>query len=580
MLPRGSGSAVKGGLRVGTRGWGSYRTVMAAVRAAEPGSLISIQPGTYAENVVLDREVTLVAEKGQGSVRLVGARGPTLTVLAPGGEVRDLVIDNSDGDPSVTITAGAIVLDGCEITGGQVRVTGTAAPVLRECRLHHTGDIGVYLGGDSTAVLEHTEIADAGSAGVFIDHGAAPELRQLSVTRTDGHGLRWSGSSRGVADECQVTHTGAAAVAVDGAATPLLQKCRFGEGSTAGVVVTGQAGTDPGAAGDSAADDSEDVDLGVHGISGVVFRDCTIARTARDGVHVTGKAVASLMDCRVSDVGATGVVVGGSGRLRLDRTTITDTADTGIAVSGAARVDVRAGAVLRASANGVFVGESARLTLTGCEIGDTAFTAVHAGGRCAVTIRDCALHGSREHGVRAAEDVVLTVTDTTIEDAELCGLTVDGADMSARRCRITNVRTGISLSTEHRPLIDGCDVTRTTGPGLDFAAGTTALVVDTRIAETGAAGVFVRERSAVWLTDCSITDTKGTGLVVQERAEPRVRGLTIARTGKNGLYVADRAAGHFECCDVSATGYPALYVGAGATPLLRGCLIHDTDETL
>ncbi|MFE1856629.1 right-handed parallel beta-helix repeat-containing protein [Streptomyces sp. NPDC059489] len=580
MLDRPSGCPVKGGLRVGTRGWGSYRTIMAAVRAAEPGSLISIQPGTYAENVVLDREVTLVAEKGPGSVRLIGARGPTLTVLAPGGQVRDLVIDNSDGDPSITITTGAMVLDGCEITGGQVRVTGTAAPVLRECRLHHTGDIGAYLGGDSAAVLERTEIADVGSAGVYIGQGAAPELRQLSVTRTDGHGLRWSGSSCGVADQCQVTNTGAAAVAVDGTATPLLRECRIGEGSAAGVVVTGQSGTVPGTAADSAADDSEDGDKEDNGTFGVVLHDCTITQTARDGVHVTGQAIASLLDCRISDVGATGVLVGGSGRLRLDRTTITDTTDTGLAASGTAQVDVRGGAVLRASANGVFVSESARLTLTGCEIGDTAFTAVHVGGHCAVTIRDSALHGSREHGIRAAEDAVLTVADTTIEDAGLSGLAVDGADLSARRCRVTNVRTGISLNTEHRPLIDDCEVTETIGPGIDFSAGTSALVVDTRIAETGAAGVFVRERSAVWLTDCSITDTKGTGMVVQERATPRVRGLTIARTGKNGLYVADHAAGQYEYCDISATAYPAVYMGAGATPLLRGCLIHDTDETL
>ncbi|MFJ3639687.1 right-handed parallel beta-helix repeat-containing protein [Streptomyces sp. NPDC090108] len=553
---------------------------MAAVRAAEPGALISIQPGTYAENVVLDRDVTLVAEKGPGSVRLVGARGPTLTVVAPGGVVRDLVIDNADGDPSVTVTSGTTVFEGCEISGGPVRVTGTAAPVLRECRLHHTGDVGAYLGGSSAAVLERTEIADVGSAGVHIDHGAAPELRQLTVTRAQGHGLRWSGSSRGVAEECRITGTGEAAVAVDGAATPLLRACRIGESSTAGVVVTGRAGTGPGAGANRPADDlgDGDEDTGADGASGVVLRDCEIARTARDGVHVTGQAVASLVDCTISEARAAGVVVGGEGRLRLDRTTITDTADSGIAAGGSARVDVRGGAVRRASANGVYVCESARLALTGCEVGDTTFTAVHAGGRATVTIRDCGLRGSREHGVRAAEDVLLTVSDTTIEDAGLSGLAVDGADLSARRCRIADVGTGISLSTEHRPLIDGCEVTGTTGPGLDIAAGTAALVVDTSVTGTGAAGVLVRERSAVWLTDCSITDTKGTGLVVQERATPRVRGLTVARTGKNGLYIADRAAGRYEYCDVSATGYPALYVGARATPLLRGCLIHDTDE--
>jgi hypothetical protein len=539
-----------------------------------------VQPGTYSESVVLDRDVVLVAENGAGTVRVVGGRGPTFTVLAAGAVVRDLVIDNPGGAPAVAVTAGAALFEGCEITGGPVHVSGTAAPVLRECRLHHTGQMGAYLGGDSTAVLEGTEIADVGSAGVYVDHGAAPELRQLSVARTGGHGLRWSGSSRGTADGCRIAHTGAAAVAIDATAAPRLRDCRIEDSAAAGVVVTGQAGAGPGGTGreEEAPDGEQDPAAG--GAFGVVLAGCEIARTARDGVHVTGQAVASLTDCRIGEVGATGVVVGGSGRLRLTGTAIADSADTGLAAGGTARVEVRGGSVHRSAANGVYVGESARLTLTGCEVGDTAFTAVHATGDGRLTVRDCRLRGTREHGLHATGDAVVTVTDTAIEDAGQSGLAVDGADLAARGCRIAEVGTGISLSTEHRPLIERCEVTGAAGPGLDIAAGTAAVVVDTAVSGTGAAGVFVRERATVWLTDCSIADTRGTGLVVQERADPRVRGLTIARTAKNGLYVADRAAGRYEYCDISATGYPAVYVGGGATPLLRGCLVHDTDEAL
>ncbi|MDD1064155.1 right-handed parallel beta-helix repeat-containing protein [Streptomyces cocklensis] len=577
-------------LRVGPRGWGGHRTVTAAVRAAEPGSVVSVQPGTYTESVVLDRGVSLVAEKGAGTVRLVGGHGPALTVHGGGGTVRDLVIEHPNGEPAVSVTAGDVVIEGCEITGGPLRVTGTASPVVRDCRVHHTGEVGLHLGGDSAAVVERTEITDIASAGVFVDHGAAPVLRQVTVAGTGGHGLRFTGSSRAVAEGCEVSRTGVAAVAVDGTALPRLTDCRISDSAAAGVLVTGRAGTsgrdpDPADGGArpgqsaGAAAGGADGDAG-GGASGVVLRGCRISDTATDGVHVTGQAVASLVDCRISQAGAAGVVAAGDARLRLEATAISDTKDTGLAAGGAARVEVRNGAVHRAGANGVYAADTARLELHATVVDEAAYTAVHAAGTSRLALHGCELRGTPEHGLHGVGDAVVTVEDTVIEDVGLAGLCVDGADLVARRCRITKAATGISLTTGHRPLLDGCHVDGCSGTGLDVAAGTAALVVDCRILNTGGAGVFVRERAEPWLVDCSVADTRGTGMVVREGAAPRVRGLSVTRTAKNGVYVAAGGRGSFESCDISDAGFPAVYVGAGAAPLLRGCLVHDTEEAV
>ena len=573
------GRPVTAGLRVAPRGWGAHKTIGAAVRAADAGAVVSIQPGTYTESILLDRDITLVAEKGLGTVRLIGGREPALTVLGGAGGVQALVIESPNGVPAVAVAAGTVLVQGCEITGGRVQVTGTAAPTFRGCALHHTGDVGLLLGGDSTAVVEDTEIADVDATGVLVDQGAAPELRRVSVTRTGGHGIRVSGSARGTYEDCGVTRTGAAAFAVDVAALPVLRNCRIGDSAAAGIIVTGNAGvrTGPLPGGDG-GDPAEDTSAG--GEIGVALHGCEIAGTAADGVIVTGGAVVSLIDCRIRDVQRTGISAGGTGRLRLDGTTVTDITGTGLAVGGTARADVRRTTFVRAGANGVYAAGEARLTLVECTVTDTKFTAVHVDGSSRTTVRDCEIRDTPEQGLRCAGEALLTVENTSVEDAVLCGLAVDGGDMSARGCRFTRTGTGISLATGHRPLVEDCDVQDTSGPGIDIGAGTAALIADSRITGTGAAGVFVGERASVWLADCTITDTKGTGLVVRERARPRVRGVAIARTAKNGLYIADNAAGRFDDCDISATGFPAVYVGSGATPLLRGCLIHDTDEAL
>jgi hypothetical protein len=579
-----------GGLRVAPHAWGAHRTIMAAVRDAEAGTIVSIQPGTYAESVSLDRDIGLVAEKGPGSVRIVGERHPALAVYGTGGTVQGLIIEGSNAEPAVIVHAGRALITGCEITGGRVHIAGTAALTLRECKLHDTGDIALYIGGDSEAVVENTEIHDVGAVGVLVDHGAEPVMRKLLVTRSGGHGIRFSGHARGLYENCEVTHTGAAAVAVDGSARPLLRDCRIGDSAAEGIIITGNAGADTAQAdidavaadapadGETPAGDLSAQASSAAGDYGVALHRCEITRTAKEGVHVSGQAVASLLSCRISDVRAAGVVVGGTSRARLDETTTTDTSGSGLAAHGAAQVEIRRGGFLRTGANGVYASESAQLTLAGCAVTDAAYTAVHVGGASRMTIRDCEIRSTPEHGLRVTDQAMLTAEDVRIDDARLCGLTADGGDLAARGCRISNAGTGISIATEHRPLIDDCDVNSCAELGLDIGADTTALVVDTRITGTGAAGVFVRERASPWLSDCSITDTKGTGLVVQARAKPRVRGSSIARTAKNGVYVADGAAGVFEDCDISATGFPAVYVGSEATPLLRGCRIHSTDE--
>jgi hypothetical protein len=569
-------------LRVAPRGWGAHRTIVAAVRDAEAGALVSIQPGTYTESIILDRDVRLVAEQGPGSVRIIGARGTALTVRGPGGLLQGLVLEGRNAEPAVSVTAGTILIAGCEITGGRVEITGTAAPTLRGCTLHHTGDVGLYLGGDSRATVERTEIADVDRTGVLVDHGAVPAFRGLSVTRTGGHGIRVSGSGAGTFEDCDVTHTGAAAVAVDDAARPALRSCRIGDSAAEGIIIAGNAGVSAGTApaGGTSAGGTSAGGTSAGGEYGVALHGCEIVRAQQGGVHVTGQAIASLVGCRVSDVLVTGVAAGGSARLRLDDTTTTDTGGTGLAASGSAQVEARRCQFVRAGANGVYASGKARLTLDGCAVAESAYTAVHVGDTSRVVVRDSELRGTPEHGIRVADQGVLSADNTNIDGAGLSGIAVDGGDLAARGCRITKAATGISLATEHRPLIDDCDVIACTAAGIDIGPGTAALVVDSRVTETGAEGVFVRERSAAWLSDCSISDTKGTGLVVLARAKPRVRNVCITRTAKNGLYVSDSAAGRFEDCDISATGFPAVYVGTGATPLLRGCRIHETDEDL
>src|SRR5580700_4639424 len=97
-------------VRVGDRGWGSQRTIMAGIQAVADGGLVSVAPGVYRESIVLNRTVTVVAEKGADSVRLIGAGGAAITVAAGAGTIRDLGVEAAPGDGRAVLMTGVTVV--------------------------------------------------------------------------------------------------------------------------------------------------------------------------------------------------------------------------------------------------------------------------------------------------------------------------------------------------------------------------------------------------------------------------------------------------------------------------------------
>lgn len=84
----------------GTSRWrrrtGEYASLAAALEAAGDGDVLTIAPGTYRENLIVTRAVTLRGPEGSlGSVRIAPADGVPLTVRASA-TVQDLHVEGQD----------------------------------------------------------------------------------------------------------------------------------------------------------------------------------------------------------------------------------------------------------------------------------------------------------------------------------------------------------------------------------------------------------------------------------------------------------------------------------------------------
>ncbi len=558
-------------VRVGDRGWGLQRTITAGIRAVADGGVVSVAPGEYRESLILDRSVTVLAEKGQDTVRVIASRGAAITVAAGSGTLRDLNLEaEPGGGPAVRMTGGTAALDRCTVTGGHVEITGDAAPELRDCRIRQSR-AGLLLAGDSRATVRGGILSDISGPGVLIDAGAAPDVSGLTIAGPGGDGIHALGLATGVFDDCDIAAPGGAGLRVTAGATPLLRRCRIRDGQAEGVHVSSAApGEDRAGTGEGAGRAAPEQ---------TVLEACEISGTAQAGVVAAEGGRVLLRGCRIERTGTAGILAGDRSRVRSEATTVTDAADTGLVVRGDAELSVTGGRVVRPAGNGVLAAGRSRLELDGCELTDTAFTAVHLGERASATLRGGLISGSSEHGILVTGSAVLTAEATAVERCRMTGVAVEEhGDAALTGCKITDSRTGITLRADHRALIDDCEVTGHGRAGIELGPGAGVVLRETRIRATGSAGVVADEGSLLIARGCEITETGGSGVVIKAGACPEIRASTIARTASNGVYVGDGAGLLLEDCTLSATGYPALYVGDGADPVLRRCRFRDTGQ--
>ncbi|MDX3076799.1 right-handed parallel beta-helix repeat-containing protein [Streptomyces sp. MI02-7b] len=504
----------------GQGGKGAFHRIADAVRAAAPGDLVVIAPGTWTEAVVLDRAVVLAAEHGRGSVVLAAPAGdrPAVTVDGPDCALHGVTVWGSDeGAPAVAVQPGAgLVMEDCAVEGGRIQVrgpddeeAGTTAVMLRRCRLEGARLAGLYLAGGVRAQVEDTTVTGVDGTGVVLSGSARLDAVRLRLGRTTGSGIRLRGHARLRLADSTLTGTGRAGLLLED-----------GSEATAGELRI----ESPGAA----------------------------------GVHLTGSARAELTDCRIRGA-----------------------ASVGLAVQDKAQLKATGCAVADAGANGVLISGVATVRLADCRIDGSAFSAVHASGTATGHLADCLVRGGAEHGVHAAGEARVELADCGIRDVAMTGVAVvEQATATVTGCRIDGAATGIGVGSATGTRVERTTVTGTREIGVQIASGGTAVLAGIRITGAGAAGVVVDKGADATVEGGSVEDCGGSGVVVWTGARPSVTDLRISGPAKNGVFLADGAGGTFTSLDVTGSGFPALHVGASADPLFRQVRTRDCAEAL
>ncbi|MFF8594238.1 right-handed parallel beta-helix repeat-containing protein [Streptomyces sp. NPDC015220] len=450
----------------GTSRWrrrtGEYASLAAALEAAADGDVLTVAPGTYRENLVVQRAVTLRGPDGSspGSVRIAPADGVPLTVRASA-VVRDLHVEGQD----------------------------TTAPAL--------------LVEEGTPELRDVRIVTRSASGIEVRAGARPTVRRCTVDNPAGVGIAVLDGG-GVFEECEIVAAGQSGIAVRGGAHPRLERCRVHHTSGAGITVTG----DNSALEAVGCEVYEVRGSGVQvtGRGSAHLTDCDVHRTTADGVTLDTDAVLTLADCRIHDIPENAVDLRSRSVLTLTRTTVRRFGRNGLSVwDPGTRVDANQCEIFDSTGDypAVWVSDGATAVLDSCRVHDVpdALFVLDRGSRADVVDSD--LSQVRNTAVSVSDGATAQLDDCRIREAATGAWFRDhGSGGTLDNCTVDGTQTGVIVTKGADPTIERCTVVSPAEAGFYVSAGGRGSFLDCRVTGSGGYGFHVIDGCRTTLRKC------------------------------------------------------------------------------
>jgi parallel beta-helix repeat protein len=141
---------------------GQFKTIQQAVDAAKPGDTVLVAPGTYTENVVVSKPLTIT---GNATVNAADSSKDVFLITSPG-----------------------VHIDGLTISGGEsgVNVAGVASCAITNIT-EHGNVFAVYLANATNCVVSNNNLAN-NHYGVYCDYSTSNTIANNVATGETGGG--------------------------------------------------------------------------------------------------------------------------------------------------------------------------------------------------------------------------------------------------------------------------------------------------------------------------------------------------------------------------------------------------------
>ncbi|MEU8588756.1 right-handed parallel beta-helix repeat-containing protein [Streptomyces sp. NPDC048664] len=533
-------------LTVGQDRSDGYRTIGEALARARSGAVISVLPGTYAENLTVTTPVTVVAEQGRGTVEIAPRRGSAVVLKADAVMLTDLGLRGRDEElPVVDVPRGQVAMDGCEISGtawAALLARGSGSLAMRDCRISNPGGAGVVATSAVDSSMESCTVEHLGTSGVVIGESGRITVRGCTIRDARGNGVLANGEAQGSVEECDISSTDKPAIALEDRSTTRVLRTVVHDTST-GVHLTSQARTT-----------LEDVRVTVTSGPGVVLgggtdpllRRCRVARTKGHGLLVTERSRGMFEDCWLDAAQAPALRVAGSASPVLVGLTVRDCAETAVLLEEDSAAELDRLEVLDAGGAGISIRTGANPLVRRARISAPGGHGVEIVKDGRGRLEDCSVERPGGAGVRVESDGNAYVAGGSVDAASASGLSVGtGGVMTVRDVEVrAPAESGITVEADGELTATRVRVSGGTGHGVLVADGGRGSFNACEVAGGAKDGFRIESTAPVSVVNCTARDNAGGGLV-QARPGDRlaVEGLTSSGNGKRDAWGLGEAEG-------------------------------------
>ncbi len=466
---------------------GAFGSIGAALAKATRGSTISVLPGRYEENLVIDKLVTLTATEGPGTVEIYAAEGNVLLVSAEAVQLNSFTLIGDDPQlAAVDVVHGQAAIDNCEILGAAwttllARAQGSLA--LRGCQVSSSGGAGVVIASPAPSTIEDCELLDLASSGIVVAENGSVLVRNSSMLRAKGNGICVNGEGNARVENCEIV----------GAEKPAMVVEQRASATITGLTVR----------------DSASVDLYLRSVGAVTVTDSVFTGAAQHSVYIAEEAAPSLRGCLFSGAGHNAIAVTGGAKPRFVDCRVTDT-PIGVSVDGAGRPQFERLAITQTAQFAVLVSDGADARFTGLRVSTASSPGVLVNANSTITVIDASIESGREFAVGAADSSRVTITDLRVSSTAEAALRLGGG---ARATLVSVALTGGGLLADAGAEISlrDSEILDAAGDGLRVLAGARLDAAHCRIRSARRHGVNLEQGAGASFIECEVLDSAQDG---------------------------------------------------------------------
>ncbi|PVC86719.1 right-handed parallel beta-helix repeat-containing protein [Streptomyces sp. CS014] len=529
-----------------------FSTIGEALAAARTGALISVRPGTYAENLVIHTRVTLTAAEGRGTVEIRPRSGSVLALRADAVMISELTLRGGDSElPAVDVRRGQAALDGCEIVGAAwtaMLAGGTGSLALRDCRVSNPRGAGIVVTSTTPTTVESCTLEHLGTSGIVLAEQGEARVRDCTVRGARGNGLLANGETRGTVEDCDISSTDKPSIALEGDSAVSVVRTVVHDTST---------GVHLSSAGRTTLEDVRVTGASGNGIvlavgTDPVLRRCRVSRARGHGLFVTDRARGTFEDCWVDAAQGAALRVAGASSPALTGLTVRDCEGAGLLLEEDAAPELDRLEVI-GSSPAVALQGGANPLLRRARLVEPAGDGIAATKDARGRVEDCEIVRPKGAGVRVASGSTLYLAGGGVSDTATNGLVVeDGGNVTVRDFRVeVSGEEGVVVAAGGELTANRTTVHAPKGHGFLLREGALASLSGCEAGGGAQDGFRVESTAPVSLVNCTARENEGGGLVQTAPGERlAVDGLNSVSNGKRDAW----GSGSAENTDPAGSG--------------------------